>query len=243
MTKIYNTDTHEIVELECVLNSQDTLVDVLGNNDVPTLQPWLKEGDPTWVFALPTEDIGRGRRWAQREETIYSAYMRAPSDLKLKCDEAGEIWENDLEVLQDQLEDLLGITDDERMAARLEHLISNHEADVNYEAVFPPLTLFIDTEDIDVRTWLAREFGAESGHVLGNDKTLSIECGNGQDYDKRLMPFVDRWCRAYIQVLFKPSDIDRENSTSLSSEARDVKKASDMLSFGDAVREIGSPQR
>lgn len=106
MTKIFNTDTNEVVELQVVSDGQDFLAEVIGNSDQQG--HWLTERDDA-DFEMDEADCAWWERWAEREQAILDKAneMGEPAIEKL-CELAGE-YGHDFEELQDKEEEYLGI--------------------------------------------------------------------------------------------------------------------------------------
>lgn len=106
MTTIKNITTGEITELECIVDGQDILADVLAGAGVQYVP--VNEGGE-WAFALDSGDVEWWKRWAEREERITAAYEDASEDERRAYEQAVSDWGHDYEKLQDMQEVALGL--------------------------------------------------------------------------------------------------------------------------------------
>ena len=100
MARIKNTANNTITELDYIVDGTDMLGDVLGNYG-------FTYDDDGWL--LDSHDIEWWTRWARREEAINAAYEKADEDTRERYHKAVVDSGSDLEVLQDELEGVLGI--------------------------------------------------------------------------------------------------------------------------------------
>ena len=105
-TDIKNTTTGEIIELECIVDGQDILDDVLAGAGVTYV---ATDEDGSWAFALEDGDVDWWRRWAEREERIAAAYEDANEAERKAYEQAINDWGHDYERLQDLQEVALGL--------------------------------------------------------------------------------------------------------------------------------------
>lgn len=99
--EVYNTDTGEVVEIEC----REAAGDVMGNYDVDTIAPY--DGGQ-WFFALSGEEIEWWETWQRREDLIQAALAKADQATLDKCG-AEAAYIDDLEALQRMYSEILGI--------------------------------------------------------------------------------------------------------------------------------------
>lgn len=102
-TRIKNTDTGEIVELEFISNGIDFLADVLGGCGIDS-------DEDGWL--LDERDIAWWTQWCEREERITDAYKQADKATRTECEQAVIEFGHDYDTLQDVQEEILGITKD-----------------------------------------------------------------------------------------------------------------------------------
>lgn len=102
-TRIKNTDTGEIVELECLSNGIDFLADVLGGCGIDS-------DEDGWL--LDERDIAWWTQWCEREERITDAYKQADKATRTECEQAVIEFGHDYDTLQDVQEEILGIERD-----------------------------------------------------------------------------------------------------------------------------------
>lgn len=107
-TKIYNTDTKTIAELEVITDGQDFLFEVIGGCNQDGM--YYTEDMPDYAdFAMDTENLEWWIRWAEREQRILDeSQSRGEDAIQAMCDLAGE-YGYDMELLQDKEEEWLGI--------------------------------------------------------------------------------------------------------------------------------------
>jgi len=103
-TKIKNTTTGEIIELE-LLNGVgiNCLDDVLGGCG-------LESNDEGWL--LDEGEIAWWTQWCEREERITDAYKQADKATRTECEQAVIEFGHDYDTLQDVQEEILGIERD-----------------------------------------------------------------------------------------------------------------------------------
>ena len=104
MHRVYNTDTHEIVEIDTSTDINELMYNYL----VPMTQPFIDEGDTEWFHALPTEEIEWWELWAERQEAVDAAYEDADEETQLRVQTEPE-W-SDLGAAQDEAIRILGLT-------------------------------------------------------------------------------------------------------------------------------------
>lgn len=102
-TRIKNTDTGEIVELEFISNGIDFLADVLGGCGIDS-------DEDGWL--LDDRDIAWWTQWCEREERITDAYKQADKATRTECEQAVIEFGHDYDTLQDVQEEILGIERD-----------------------------------------------------------------------------------------------------------------------------------
>lgn len=102
-TRIKNTDTGEIVELEFISNGIDFLADVLGGCGIDS-------DEDGWL--LDERDIAWWTQWCEREERITDAYKQADKATRTECEQAVIEFGHDYDTLQDVQEEILGIERD-----------------------------------------------------------------------------------------------------------------------------------
>ena len=100
MAYIKNITDNTITEINYIVNGIDILDDVLGNHGFTC-------DDDGWLLDNP--DIEWWTRWVRREETINTAYEKANEETRERYHKAVVESGSDLEVLQDELESILGI--------------------------------------------------------------------------------------------------------------------------------------
>lgn len=100
MTEIRNTTTDELVEIECMIDGTDIILDVMGGVGVD------HDGEH---FAMADDEIDWWRRWAAREERICDAYASADATARKAYEQAIDSWGYDMELLQDAQEKALGL--------------------------------------------------------------------------------------------------------------------------------------
>lgn len=107
-TRIWNTDTGEMVELQVISDGQDFLADVIGGCD--QTGEWASEDMPEEAeFAMDSDDLGWWERWADREQAILDRTNELGEDaIQAICDLGGE-YGSDMELLQEKEEELLGL--------------------------------------------------------------------------------------------------------------------------------------
>lgn len=101
-TKVRNTTTGEVIELEVIDDGIDFLCDVLGGCD-------CKNDGDAWL--LDDEEVRWWSRWCERETRINEAYGRADDATRAAYFDAVSEYCYDMETLQDELERVLGIDD------------------------------------------------------------------------------------------------------------------------------------
>lgn len=103
-TKIKNTTTGEIIELE-LLNGVgiNCLDDVLGGCG-------LESNDEGWL--LDEREVAWWTQWCEREERINEAYGTADKATRIEYEQAVIEFGHDYDTLQDVLEEILGIAED-----------------------------------------------------------------------------------------------------------------------------------
>lgn len=109
-TRIYNTDTKQVVELECLSDGQDFLADVIGGCDQDGRYASVEMPDDA-DFAMGSEDLGWWRDWATREERILDKANEIGEEAIKKLCELGGEYGYDLGLLQDKEEEFLGISE------------------------------------------------------------------------------------------------------------------------------------
>lgn len=102
-TRIKNTTTGEIIELECLSNGIDFLSDVLGGCGIDS-------DEDGWL--LDERDIAWWTQWCEREERITDAYRQADKATRTEREQAVIEFGHDYDTLQDVQEEILGITKD-----------------------------------------------------------------------------------------------------------------------------------
>ena len=102
-TRIKNTTTGEIIELEFISNGIDFLADVLGGCGIDS-------DEDGWL--LDERDIAWWTQWCEREERITDAYKQADKATRTECEQAVIEFGHDYDTLQDVQEEILGITKD-----------------------------------------------------------------------------------------------------------------------------------
>jgi len=102
-TRIKNTTTGEIIELEFLSNGIDFLADVLGGCGIDS-------DEDGWL--LDERDIAWWTQWCEREERITDAYKQADKATRTECEQAVIEFGHDYDTLQDVQEEILGITKD-----------------------------------------------------------------------------------------------------------------------------------
>ncbi len=105
MTTIYAIDTDTIHETEFIVNGQDVLADIMGNNGAT--HDYGHDCD----FAMTEEDALWWIRWVKREERIIEACGGVTDEQKSAMAEAVDIYSADMEAMQDAEERILGIID------------------------------------------------------------------------------------------------------------------------------------
>ena len=107
-TRIWNTETGEMVELQVISDGQDFLADVIGGCD--QTGEWASEDMPEEAeFAMDSDDLGWWERWADREQAILDRTNELGEDaIQAICDLAGE-YGFDMELLQEKEEEFLGL--------------------------------------------------------------------------------------------------------------------------------------
>ena len=107
-TKIYNTDTKEIIELRLVSDGVNFLDDVIGGCNQDGMfyaEDMPEEAD----FAMDAENLGWWERWAEREQRILEeSQSRGEDAIQAMCDLATK-YGHDMELLQDKEEEYLGL--------------------------------------------------------------------------------------------------------------------------------------
>ena len=100
MSYIKNITDNTITEINYIVNGIDILGDVLGNNGFMC-------DDDGWL--LDSHDIEWWTSWVRREKAIKAAYEDANEETRKAFHQAIIESGSDLEVLQDELEHILGI--------------------------------------------------------------------------------------------------------------------------------------
>lgn len=99
-TTIKNTETGEILDLECIVDGVDILADVIGGSG-------FDADDEGWL--MDSHDVSWWARWAEREERITAAYEDATDEAKAACQKAVDEWSHDWVAMQDAEEVALGL--------------------------------------------------------------------------------------------------------------------------------------
>lgn len=99
-TKIKNTSTNEITELECIIDGINILNDVLCGFGFDC-------DDEGWL--MKEDDIAWWERWTKREERLASAYKEATEAERKAYEEATNDYDWDLDLMQDAQEVALGL--------------------------------------------------------------------------------------------------------------------------------------
>lgn len=106
-TKIYNTDTKEIVELSVISDGQDFIGEVIGQCNTDGMF-YAEDMPETAEFAMDAESVSWWERWAEREQAILDKANEVGEEaIQAICDLANEY--DDMELLQDKEEEYLGI--------------------------------------------------------------------------------------------------------------------------------------
>lgn len=107
-TKIYNTETNEVVELTLMSDGQDFLADVIGGCD--QAGGWASEDMPESAeFAMTSEELAWWEDWAEREQVILDRANEIGEEAIEKLSELAMDYGHDMETLQVEEEKFLGI--------------------------------------------------------------------------------------------------------------------------------------
>ena len=99
-TRIKNTTTGEIIELEFISNGIDFLADVLGGCGIDS-------DEDGWL--LDEREVAWWTQWCEREARINEAYGTADKATRIEYEQAVIEFGHDYDTLQDVLEEILGI--------------------------------------------------------------------------------------------------------------------------------------
>lgn len=107
-TKIFNTDTNEVVELQVLTDGQDFLAEVIGGCDQEG--KWASEDMPDSAdFAMSDIELSWWERWAEREQRIIDKSQEMGEDAINAIVDLVDLYGSDMEALQDAEEEFLGI--------------------------------------------------------------------------------------------------------------------------------------
>lgn len=107
-TTIYNTDTKELVKLEVISDGQDFLAEVIGGCDQEG--KWASEDMPEGAdFAMDEMEMSWWERWAEREQRILDRANELGEAAIQRICELADDYGHDMELLQDEEEEYLGI--------------------------------------------------------------------------------------------------------------------------------------
>lgn len=107
-TRIYNTDTKEITELEVITDGQDFLAEVIGGCDCKG--EWASADMPDDAnFAMSSEELEWWERWAEREQAINDRIEELGDDAQHAVAGLAADYGYDMELLQEKEEEYLGI--------------------------------------------------------------------------------------------------------------------------------------
>lgn len=109
-TKIFNTDTNEVITLRVMSDGQDFLAEVIGGCDQEG--KWASEDMPNGAdFAMNDIELSWWERWAEREQRILDKTEELGDEAQQAIAGLAADYGNDLELLQDKEEEYLGITE------------------------------------------------------------------------------------------------------------------------------------
>ena len=107
-TKIYNTETNEVVELTLMSDGQDFLADVIGG--CYQAGKWASEDMPENAeFAMTSEELAWWEDWAEREQRILERANEIGEEAIEKLCELARDYGHDMEILQVEEEKYLGL--------------------------------------------------------------------------------------------------------------------------------------
>ena len=107
-TKIFNTDTKEIVNLELITDGQDFLSDVIAGCDHDG--SWAHSEMPDEAqFAMSGEELEWWENWTEREQRINDRIEELGDDAQHAIAGLAADYGYDMELLQEKEEEYLGI--------------------------------------------------------------------------------------------------------------------------------------
>lgn len=107
-TKIFNTTTKKMVELELICDGQDFLTDVINGCDQDGRYASEDMPDDAY-FAMDDEDLDWWIRWTEREQRILDKTEELGDEAQQAIAGLAAEYGSDLELLQDKEEEYLGI--------------------------------------------------------------------------------------------------------------------------------------
>lgn len=113
-TKIYNTETGEVHNLELINreSGQDFLSDVIGGcNQSDEWLNGIPEHRDDVDYAMSAEEVAWWERWASREQRINDIYNASDKGMKAKISATYADYDWDMWLPQDKVFELLGFED------------------------------------------------------------------------------------------------------------------------------------